>query len=271
MRAAYRRCAVPTGPTCAGVPIAPGGGTNADVEPTDLLATVPNSSAELAQAARQAGLEASVPSCPDWDVERLVRHTGSVLRLVGKVVETGGPVDGRTLPRPPAGDLVLQWFEEMGASTVAALAAREPGDELWNWAGQPPLVAFWQRRMAHEVAIHGADAALAAGRQPAIGAGLAADGLDELLTVLLPAKISAGATDLEGLGSIHVHCTDTDGEWLVTPTGAGAEVTRAHAKGDAALRGPAADLLLRLCNRGNGGEVLGDPGILAAFTERFTF
>jgi len=241
------------------------------VEPTDLLATVPTSSAQLAQAARQAGLEASVPSCPDWNVERLVRHTGSVLRLVGKVVETGGPVDGRTLPGPPAGDLVLQWFEEMAASTVAALSALDPGDELWNWAGQPPTVAFWHRRMAHEVAVHGADAALAAGRPPVIGAPLAADGIDELLTVLLPAKIKAGATNLEGIGSIHVHCTDTEGEWLMTPTGTGAEVTRGHANGDAALRGLAADLLLRLCNRGDGGEVVGDPGVVATFTHRFTF
>jgi len=241
------------------------------VEPTDLLATVPVSSAALAEAARQAGLEAPVPSCPEWNVERLVRHAGSVLRLVGKVLETGGPVDGRTLPRPPAGDLVLQWFEEMGAATVAALATRDPADEMWNWAGQPPSVAFWQRRMAHEVAVHGADAALAAGLPPSIEPGLAADGLDELLTVLLPAKVKAGATDLGGVGSLHVHCTDTEGEWLVTPTGPGAEVTRIHAKGDAALRGPAADLLLRLCNRGTGGEVVGDEAVVAAFTERFTF
>jgi len=241
------------------------------VEPSDLLATVPGSSAVLAGAALEAGLEAPVPSCPEWTVERLVRHSGTVLRFVGKIVETGGPVDARALPRPPAGSLVLQWFEEMVASTVAALGAREPGDELWNWAGQPPVTAFWQRRMAHELAVHGADAVLAAGRLPEIEPALAADGVDELLTVLLPAKINAGAMDLEGLGSFHVHCTDVEGEWLVAPTGAGIDVTRVHAKGDAALRGPAADLLLRLCNRGGGGEVLGDTAVVTAFTERFTF
>jgi len=136
------------------------------MEPSDLLATVRPSSAGLVEAAQQAGLEAPVPSCPGWTVERLLDHTGKVLRVVGKVVETGGPVDGRTLPRPPAGALVVQWFEEMAASTVAALEATAPDAELWNWAGQSPVAAFWHRRLAHELAVHGADAALAAGRTP---------------------------------------------------------------------------------------------------------
>jgi len=241
------------------------------VEPPDLLATVPISSAGLAECAREAGMEAPVPSCPEWTVERLVRHTGSVLRMVGKVVETGGPFDARTLPKPPTGSLVVQWFEEMAAGTVAALAARDPGDELWNWAGQPPVAGFWQRRMAHELAVHGADAALAAGQEPEIEPHLAADGIDELLTVLLPAKTKGGATDLGPLGSLHVHCTDAAGEWLVTSTGSGVNVTRVHAKGDAALRGTASDLLLRLCNRGQGGEVVGDAAVVATFTQRFTF
>ena len=49
-------------------------------------------------------------------------------------------------------------------------------------------------------------------------------------------------------GSLHVHCTDTHGEWLVA---ADPEYTmiRAHQKGDAALRGPAEAILLRLWGR----------------------
>jgi len=241
------------------------------VEPRDLLATVPTSSAALAAAAIEAGLDSPVPSCPGWTAERLVRHTGSVLRYVGKVVETNGPFDPKTLPAPPGGALVVQWFEEMATSTVAALATKDPSDELWNWASQPPMAAFWQRRMAHELAMHAADAALAAGQEPHIESSLAADGLDELLTVLLPVKVGAGGTDLTGVGRLHIHCTDSEGEWLVAPSGTGVEVTREHAKGDAALRGPAADLLLRLCNRGAGGEVVGEPSVVATLTERFTF
>ena len=225
----------------------------------------------MAQAARDAGLDTPVPTCPGWTVQRLLDHTGKVLRVVRKVVETNGPVDGRTLPKPPPGALVVQWFEEMAASTAAALEAKDPDDEVWNWAGQPPVAAFWYRRMAHELAVHGSDAVIAGGGTPEIEAPLAADGIDELLTVLLPAKVATGGTDLTGVGTLHVHCTDAEGEWLVTPTAEGVDVTRAHAKGDAALRGPAADLLLRLSNRGTGGEVVGDPAVVEAFTDRFRF
>jgi len=241
------------------------------VQPPDLIATVPASSAALVASATAAGLDAPVPSCPGWTAETLVRHTGNVLRYVGKVVEAGGPVNAQALPKAPFGPLVVQWFEEMASGTAAALSARDSGDELWNWAGQPPVVAFWQRRMAHEVAMHAADAALAAGEPPRIEAQLAADGIDELLSVLLPVKVAAGRADLSGVGSVHVHCTDTEGEWLVQPSAGGVEVTREHAKGDAALRGPAGDLLLRLCNRGTGGEVVGEPSVVATLTERFTF
>lgn len=241
------------------------------MEPADLLATVPVSSAELATAANEVGLDAPVPTCPDWTVEQLVTHVGRVMRLVGKVVETGGPFDAASLPPPPGGPLVVQWFEEMTGATVAALAAKDPNDALWNWANQAPVVAFWYRRMAHEVAIHGVDAGVAAGRIPTIEPTLAADGIDELLTVILPAKLQAGATDLSGLGTLHIHCTDTQGEWLLQPTRSGIEVTRTHAKGDAALRGLAVDLFLRLSNRGSQGDVVGDPGVLAGLTERFRF
>jgi len=241
------------------------------VKSSDLLATVPTSSATLVASAAEAGLDSPVPSCPDWTAERLVRHTGLVLRYVGKVLEAGRQIDPKGLPKPPPGELVLQWFEEMARITHDALAAKAPDDELWNWAGQPPVAAFWHRRIANELAVHAVDAELAAGRAPQVETELAADATDELLTVLLPAKVTAGATDLSGLGAIHVHCTDTEGEWLVTPTAAGVEVTREHAKGDAALRGPASEVLLRLCNRGEGGEVIGDPSAVADFTQRFTF
>ena len=241
------------------------------MEPLDLLATVPTSSANLVAAAVEAGLDAPVPSCPDWTAEKLVRHAGMVLRYIGKVAEAGGPIDAKALPKPPPGPLVVQWFEEMAQATVTTLSAKAPDDELWNWAGQPPVAAFWQRRVANELAVHAADAQLAAGQPPRVDTPLAVDAIDELLTVLLPVKAELGGADVSGLGTLHVHCTDTEGEWRVEPAGGRLEVTRAHAKGDAALRGPASDVLLRLCNRGDGGEVVGDPAVVTAFTQRFTF
>ena len=49
--------------------------------------------------------------------------------------------------------------------------------------------------------------------------------------------------------TIHLHATDTDGEWLIRLTPDGIETSREHAKGDVAARGPASDLFLFLVGR----------------------
>jgi hypothetical protein len=96
--------------------------------------------------------------------------------------------------------------------------------------------------MAHETIIHRWDAEDAASLQPAIDAELASDGVDEFLSFFLrPIEVEPG--------SVHLHATDTPGEWLVRFGDGEPQVTREHAKGDAALRGDAADLILGLWQR----------------------
>ena len=65
-------------------------------------------------------------------------------------------------------------------------------------------------------------------------------------------------------GSVHLHATDTDGEWLVIEAGDRLAFTRGHAKADAAARGTASDLLLLLWRRRGPGdvEVHGDAAVL---------
>ena len=71
----------------------------------------------------------------------------------------------------------------------------------------------------------------------------AATAIDKFLTERWSGRDAVTAV----VGSVHLHCTDADGEWTVAAGSDGqVEVTREHAKGDAALRGTAADLLLVL-------------------------
>ena len=70
--------------------------------------------------------------------------------------------------------------------------------------------------------------------------------------------------------SLHVHCTDVDGEWTVRAADAGVQMTREHAKGDAAMRGRAEDLLLTLWRRpvpAGAVDVVGDPASAEAWLE----
>jgi predicted lipid carrier protein YhbT len=71
-----------------------------------------------------------------------------------------------------------------------------------------------------------------------------------------------------GDGTVHLHCTDVDGEWLFTRRDGEITVTAEHAKGDVAARGRASDLLLFLWGRvpATELEVFGDAALLERFS-----
>ena len=66
--------------------------------------------------------------------------------------------------------------------------------------------------------------------------------------------------------SLHIHCTDDDleagsGEWLLRVVDGDYVLTTEHAKGDAAIRGRAEDVLLALMERRDVStlDIVGDP------------
>jgi len=96
----------------------------------------------------------------------------------------------------------------------------------------------------------------------------ASDGIDEMLDVFV--GLTRVLFSAPGAGeSAHLHCTDTEGEWLITfPAEGERVVTREHAKGDVAYRGPAESLLLFLWGRDGGDvDVVGDPAVADRWRE----
>lgn len=55
--------------------------------------------------------------------------------------------------------------------------------------------------------------------------------------------------DIDLSGTMHVHATDADGEWMVRVVDGRVVVEHGHAKGDVAVRGPASSLALLLWHR----------------------
>lgn len=201
----------------------------------------------LANAAQTAGLDATVPSCPEWRVADLLSHLGRIHRWVTAIVEQrpGATEQHWSQAEPPAEPERLAWFTAGVDPFADALAAADPATEVWTWSDDK-TVGFWARRQAHETAMHRWDAQTAAGAPQPIDAALAADGIDEFVTLIASWR---GRDALQALrGTIHLHCTDTEGEWLLRLDD-GLTVTREHAKGDVAARGPASDLLLVVSNR----------------------
>ena len=233
------------------------------VNATDHLAAIASDGAALADAAA-SGLERPVPSCPDWDMAKLVLHVGLVHSWAGECVRRRTPegVDRATLPRAPDGPARIPWLRASTTSLVEALEAANDDDPAGTWRGGTATASFWRRRMAHETAVHRWDAQAALGRPDPIDAELAADGIAEVLELLLPLSVPSPSND-PALGTLHLHCTDITGEWLLSVKDGRLEVTPGHAKADAALRGDASELFLTCWGRrsGAGPEVLGNQAV----------
>jgi len=220
----------------------------------------------LLDAARTAGLRAPIGACPGWDVSRLLGHTGKVLErttmLVGEGLDT--PPDRDRYVRFPDDEGAFDRFATVLDETVEVLRSCDPTAPSWNFTGADLTNAFWVRRMANEVAMHRYDAEAAAGSPSPLERERAVDAIDELVTVMLPSSAPHANPDL--VGRFHLHCTDTEGEWLAVATAGAFVATREHAKGDLAVRGPASVLVLWAYNRTpattDGVEVFGDDALL---------
>jgi uncharacterized protein (TIGR03083 family) len=215
-----------------------------------------------------ADLQARVPSCPDWDIDDLARHLLGVHAGWTDLVEH--PSDDPTQAfgtSVPGADLASDKaaLVPLGRETlhrmVDVFGAADQQQPTWTWAAQQD-VAFITRHQVQEAAVHRWDAQIASGVSvDPIAPEVAADSIDEYLTLGRPA-FTQGAPPMPG--SVHLHCTDVDGEWFVHPDG---RVEPIHAKGDVALRGGASDLLLAVYGRVSLDQldVIGDRAVAQAF------
>jgi uncharacterized protein (TIGR03083 family) len=202
---------------------------------------------------RGADLATPVPTCPGWDLGRLVVHLGGVHRWATQMVASLAQ-ERQTPVKADRGPDLVAWLAS-GADLVAGMAAADPDAPMWAW-GKDQHVRFWSRRMVHETAVHYADAAIALGAAAHLEAAVAIDGIDELLENLPYAAFSPNVANLKGEGSIHLHGTDADhAEWMISLSDDGYTVDHSHGKGSVAVRGPVADLYLLMSNR----RALHDP------------
>jgi uncharacterized protein (TIGR03083 family) len=219
--------------------------------------------------AQSAGLDTPIDACPGWDTARLVGHTAKIFQRTAVVVSESlsEPPDNDRFPRFASDEGVFDQYSESLDQLLDALAAADPEGPSWNFTGQNLTNAFWQRRMLHETSIHRWDVEIAGGHASEFPADLAVDGIDELLTVLIPMSAALKKSTLDA--SFHLHCTDTDGEWLTVFTAGKPDTIREHAKGDLAVRGPASSLYLWGWNRRSategGLEALGDTTLLESW------
>jgi uncharacterized protein (TIGR03083 family) len=238
-------------------------------------AEIEASTETLAGLVHGADLTRQVPTCPEWTLRQLATHVGRAHRWAAEIVATRSAEfipfrqvpDGR-IPDDPA--LHAPWLRA-GAALVIESVREAGSDPVWTFEGPQPA-SFWARRMAHETAVHRADAEITAGREPEFDADVAADAIDEWLGSMSGATDSASRVAALPDGAVlHVHVTDdgVDGEWLVRREGNSLSVESGHGKGDVVVRGPAGRVLLVLLRRMPPDdpqvEVFGDVALLTGW------
>jgi uncharacterized protein (TIGR03083 family) len=224
----------------------------------------------LSQELDDAGrLDVRVPWVPEWTARDLVGHLGTVHRWATAIVTAG---HDRTSPSeeapPPQG--LLDWYAEGLTGLVRALRTVPPDAPAWHMSPAAERVAAsWARRQAHELAVHRMDLEAAAGRpHEPLDPGLAEDGVDELLTVVVP-RWAHTEPVRTAVATVAVSSQGTGRGWTVEVDRGAVTVHPQAAEGaDAAVDGDPVQLLLRFWGRPADVVVTGDPAAEALLRGR---
>lgn len=217
----------------------------------------------LAAVARQVPLDTPVPTCPDWTMADLVWHLTEVEHFWAHIIEARpvGP-DSYEEPTRPGDQELVDGLERAAAALVGALTGVDPGETAWSWADEQ-TVGFTLRRQSHEAVVHHVDGRIAAGADlPTIAPGLAVDGVDEMLGVML-GGVPEWARFERRPGVIELRTRDTCDAWtqafgrmIGTSPESGTEydldaLEPVDEPPDAVVEGDAVDVLLWLSGRGD--------------------
>jgi len=242
------------------------------------------STAVLAAIVESADQALPIPTCPDWTLRHLATHLGRAQRWAGEIVATRSAefIEFRSVPdgKLPEDQAERgQWLNAGAGRLIDALRGART-EMVWAFGESAPA-SFWARRMSHEAMVHRADAELAAGADVTMTPDLAADAIDEWLTVMsgqVYGRPDPRLTALPRGRALHVHATDSElagGEWLVRHSENGIRVSEEHGGGDVALSGRAADVLLVLLGRrppsDDAVRVYGDQDLLGSWLDGIKF
>ncbi len=237
----------------------------------DFLALLAADSARFGEVLAHVDADRAVPSCPAWTASDLLWHLTEVQAFWRTIVEERAPA-------PKAADLTreadyrsaLELFYRESDKLQAALGATGPATAVWTWADDQ-TVGFVRRRQAHEALIHRVDAELTAGLpSDPVASEFAADGVDEILTVMMSGVPDWASFRPDG-DIIAVETTDTGDRWVLETgvfsgmspdSGKIYEAEPAASLSDAeptgTIRGSAADLDLWLWGRRISAWIEGD-------------
>lgn len=198
-------------------------------------------------------LQAGVPHIRSWNAADAIIHVGLVFSFVSQSIRQGGPIGQQGVApwandpaNQPARSDLEKWFATEAETLDETIWSYQEDDEVWTSSKKIGRAKFWMRRMAQEAEMHRWDIEAAYGHSQPINPELAVDGVNEFYDFFVVERLPEA---FSGEGSVHLHATDAEGEWMITRNETGVIVENKHGKGDVAARGPASDLLLFVWNR----------------------
>jgi uncharacterized protein (TIGR03083 family) len=200
----------------------------------DYLAAVRREDDAFAACLENGDLTAPVPGCGTWTLYDLADHHGSG-NLWAAVAITERHPNLDPPPAPTDRAALIPWFRA-AATTLDDALATDPDAEAWTiWP--PRTVGFWRRRRAQESMVHRWDAQNSLGRAQPLDPQLAADGVAEVVDVMLPRQVKLGRAQPPDT-AVRLTATDAGRSWTLGP-------------GDpvGGVSGRAEDLLLALWRR----------------------
>lgn len=216
------------------------------------------------KAVTEADPTAEVPTRPGWTVQDLVVHLARFLETSTAYLSTGSRTAMRP-PPPPAGLAPLEYLDLQLTAAGEILTAVPGNRPVWTFsAAAPDLAWVWHRRIAHETVLRRFDAQTVVRQVVATDADLSADGIDEVLTTIVAAKLDGDVPNTVS-GSAVVRPTDVPESWLISLAADEVPEVRAAApgeEGDAQVTGEAELVYFWLWNRMNFKEMTGDRRVL---------
>src|SRR6516165_9879089 len=186
----------------------------------DFLASIRDEGDRFYATALTADPSLGVPSTPDWTIADLVWHLGEVHWFWATDVELRASdpeeIEADKPGRPATYADLVAWGRSQLDRMIQILASTADDVPVWTWAlnESDHTVAFVRRHQVQETAVNRWDMQDAATDTPPdpVPPDVASDSIDEFLAVTVPWGVRA---DKPLNGTVHIHCTDTEGEWFV--------------------------------------------------------
>ena len=217
------------------------------------LAVIASEAARMVAVAEEAGLDAKTPTCPRWNLRKLIHHTGEVHRWATAVV-AGKYTSLAKVPTDTRGPLptdanTIDWFRDGVVALIHALATADESVQYDMFLRDPGMsrLMIWARRQAMELCIHRVDAESAVGRCTAVPPKVAAEGIDEFLSAFITR--GKGAVHRDTPQRIGVVPTDVPERWTVTISDGPIVTERKARKAECTVTGTASDIFMALWNR----------------------